>query len=222
MNIKKFGTCVAALLLTSVFSVNINAANFEFDFFGECDDCAFFGNPVDADFDPFDDGLTESVSGSLILTGLSVDSNGLIEYGGNGTATFSYKGSSLINPFTISDPFLFTHGLMESGEVQSGSVFTFSSSQNVTDPGNPLSFDFPSFCTGLGQQVLGFGCSGIGLVSFDLDSAGNWSIFGEEAFDIGGSGQLVLSTVPVPAAVWLFGTALIGLVGFGKRKAAKT
>ena len=28
-----------------------------------------------------------------------------------------------------------------------------------------------------------------------------------------------LSAVPVPAAVWLFGTALIGLVGFGKRKA---
>ena len=27
-----------------------------------------------------------------------------------------------------------------------------------------------------------------------------------------------LSAVPVPAAVWLFGTALIGLVGFGKRK----
>ncbi len=28
------------------------------------------------------------------------------------------------------------------------------------------------------------------------------------------------SAVPVPAAVWLFGTALIGLVGFGKRKKA--
>jgi hypothetical protein len=28
------------------------------------------------------------------------------------------------------------------------------------------------------------------------------------------------SAVPVPAAVWLFGTALIGLVGFGKRRKA--
>ena len=26
------------------------------------------------------------------------------------------------------------------------------------------------------------------------------------------------SAVPVPAAVWLFGTALIGLIGFGKRR----
>ena len=29
-----------------------------------------------------------------------------------------------------------------------------------------------------------------------------------------------LSPVPVPAAVWLFGTALIGLIGFGKRRKA--
>lgn len=31
-----------------------------------------------------------------------------------------------------------------------------------------------------------------------------------------------LPAVPVPAAVWLFGTALIGLIGFGKRKARIT
>jgi hypothetical protein len=30
------------------------------------------------------------------------------------------------------------------------------------------------------------------------------------------------SPVPVPAAVWLFGTALIGLIGFGKRKSRIT
>jgi hypothetical protein len=30
--------------------------------------------------------------------------------------------------------------------------------------------------------------------------------------------ELVLSPVPVPAAVWLFGTALMGFAGFGKRR----
>jgi hypothetical protein len=30
--------------------------------------------------------------------------------------------------------------------------------------------------------------------------------------------ELTISPVPVPAAVWLFGTALIGLIGFGKRR----
>ena len=32
--------------------------------------------------------------------------------------------------------------------------------------------------------------------------------------------ELALAPVPIPAAVWLFGTALIGLVGFSKRKVA--
>ena len=32
--------------------------------------------------------------------------------------------------------------------------------------------------------------------------------------------ELQLNPVPVPAAVWLFGTALIGLVGFSKRRKA--
>jgi len=29
-----------------------------------------------------------------------------------------------------------------------------------------------------------------------------------------------VSPVPVPAAVWLFGTALIGMIGFGRRRKA--
>jgi hypothetical protein len=210
------------LLLAGLFSLNAGAAVLQFDFFGECDDCAFAGSPLDADFDPLNDGLTESVSGSLILEDLRVNSDGSIVFEGSGRVTFNYNGSSLINPFSFNDPFLFTNGLLESGAVQAGSVFTLSSSQNVTDPSNPLSFEFPNFCTDLGQQVLGFDCGGVGLVSFELDSLGNWSIFGEGAFDVGGGGRLVAqSAVPVPAAFWLFGTALLGLLGFGKRKAAQ-
>lgn len=42
-------------------------------------------------------------------------------------------------------------------------------------------------------------------------------------FDIGSGNSLTVtqvSTVPVPAAVWLFGSGLIGLVGFARRRAA--
>jgi len=35
----------------------------------------------------------------------------------------------------------------------------------------------------------------------------------------GGTVTVAPSVIPVPAAIWLFGTALIGLAGFGKRKA---
>lgn len=53
-----------------------------------------------------------------------------------------------------------------------------------------------------------------------LDEGLSWDI--EYFRDGAGSDyvRLVVSAVPVPAAVWLFGTALIGLVGFRKRKKA--
>jgi hypothetical protein len=36
-----------------------------------------------------------------------------------------------------------------------------------------------------------------------------------------GNGEAALSSVPVPAAIWLFGTGLVGLIGIGKRKKCK-
>ena len=51
----------------------------------------------------------------------------------------------------------------------------------------------------------------------ELDSASVLLIANDESTSHDFEGALV-SAVPVPAAVWLFGTALIGLVGFSKRK----
>jgi len=39
-----------------------------------------------------------------------------------------------------------------------------------------------------------------------------------QGFDSGGSESFVNNPVPVPAAVWLFGSGLIGLVGVARRK----
>lgn len=39
------------------------------------------------------------------------------------------------------------------------------------------------------------------------------------AFNLSGN-TITVSQVPVPAAVWLFGSAIVGMVGFGRRKAA--
>ena len=57
---------------------------------------------------------------------------------------------------------------------------------------------------------------GIRLINnndIDLSGLNRWSA--EVDFD---DVQLSVNPVPVPAAIWLFGTALIGLVGFGKRR----
>ena len=39
-------------------------------------------------------------------------------------------------------------------------------------------------------------------------------------FDGGGSESFVNNPVPVPAAIWLFGSGLLGLVGIARRKNA--
>ncbi len=65
--------------------------------------------------------------------------------------------------------------------------------------------------------------SGTGLVSC-VDSAlcgsfsttaMNWTLSAQK---LGSSYSMVVTTVPVPAAVWLFGTGLIGLAGVARKK----
>lgn len=218
---KNFALGAAALVFVSAFAVNANAASYVFNFTGECDDCAFNGNPSDAGFDPLEDGLTESVTATLMLPDVSISSDGLLQYlGGSNSPSFTYHGSSLINPFTISEPSGFSLALLPSGQVQPGNVFTFGSSQNYTNSSNPLDFSFPNFCTSVGVAVLGSeNCNDLGLVSFSLASDGSWSIFGEEAFDVGGAGQFSsVGAVPLPAAAWLFGSGMLGLMGLVRRR----
>jgi len=47
-----------------------------------------------------------------------------------------------------------------------------------------------------------------------------WEYFGEEIRTPLGSGSYTISTsvVPVPAAVWLFGTGFIGFIGFSTNR----
>ena len=76
--------------------------------------------------------------------------------------------------------------------------------------------DFDPFDTGTDENLDSF-------LEYTMLEPGLWVIEvsdGGSAISKFDSYQLnvSLSAVPVPAAVWLFGTALVGLVGFGKRK----
>ncbi|MEM9103787.1 MAG: VPLPA-CTERM sorting domain-containing protein [Pseudomonadota bacterium] len=62
--------------------------------------------------------------------------------------------------------------------------------------------------TELVELVFGVPDQDFGLPDLDF-----WALDGPKAH-----GSVVLTTVPVPAAVWLFGTALVGLTGIAKRK----
>jgi hypothetical protein len=55
------------------------------------------------------------------------------------------------------------------------------------------------------------------LATIDPETGVATSI-GSGSLSTGFAGLAFTSAVPVPAAIWLFGTALVGLIGFGKRK----
>jgi hypothetical protein len=59
-----------------------------------------------------------------------------------------------------------------------------------------------------------------GFTSDSLLSTLTITPFGDSSVGIDDVTYGGVSPVSVPAAVWLFGTALIGLVGFGKRRKA--
>ena len=83
--------------------------------------------------------------------------------------------------------------------VQLG-LFTSNITGNDFNPLNPPLFNYQWLCV----DPLS-GCTN--------DSTGSYTLTGEGV-------PYPTSVVPVPAAVWLFGTALIGLVGFNKRRKA--
>jgi hypothetical protein len=74
-------------------------------------------------------------------------------------------------------------------------------------------------------SMTGTGVAGSGLAEIDLKNlaAGYYSIFvgGANAALAGSPINVSVSSVPVPGAVWLFGSALMGLVGAQHKKMAK-
>jgi hypothetical protein len=74
----------------------------------------------------------------------------------------------------------------------------------------------PTLCPDgwLAQTVLGGGLNDVSTIG-GTGFQGNVITWGPGAWV-----NSTLNPVPVPAAVWLFGTALIGLVGFSKRRKA--
>ncbi len=71
-----------------------------------------------------------------------------------------------------------------------------------------------SLCTG--DFINGKELTGYQLTSSGFNDFGEY-VFGARFAD-GSSSILYASAVPVPAAVWLFGSGLIGLVGFAKKR----
>lgn len=79
------------------------------------------------------------------------------------------------------------------------------------------------------EIMFGTTLSGVGeFFTLSIAAAGIYSIAFSQVLDLAGDGvifdnlvynETFISSVPVPAAAWLFGSALFGFLGFSRRKA---
>lgn len=129
---------------------------------------------------------------------------------------------------------------MDAGNTSSGQI-GLSGAWRINGPGGVLTpYDFSltksagtwnirTFDTTFGYQpfltlanvVESVNGNGDLLLSGDLKWTGLWASLAQANTNVVvGTFNLAPSSVPVPAAVWLFGSAIAGLVGVGRRKAA--
>jgi hypothetical protein len=96
--------------------------------------------------------------------------------------------------------------------------------------GQLLNTSFNSFFGAAGNfdiMDISFTAVGVGLSNLALSESGLWvfadefgGYYGDQVTFDPASVNVVLTTVPVPAAVWLFGSGLIGLIGVAKRRSS--
>lgn len=150
------------------------------------------------------------------------------------TGGFTYSGGSDLSDATILD---LTSATGTSGTGDIGSMVTFGTSGTVIN--SPFTFKpstaVPNLLTIGGWQIdIGtiaitdqttsiLTLSGTGAISgngLDLTPT-QWTLSADfDEVEMIGSYSMTITAVPVPAAVWLFGSGLIGLIGIARRKSA--
>ncbi len=190
---------LSAIILMTAFGVTANAAPVTFSFSGE----VFEVSVEDGAVDP---GVTVGDPASYSL---------LIDFDRLGTQT-TWDGAQYVtveldvitygvDTFYAEylDGFLIEDGLIAAGEP------------------NPTIFNYGfSF---IAPPMMLVGSQNHGLTLFTLDGI-NW-LAEEQAFDANGTPDLILiksggtfAPVPIPAAAWLFGSAIVGMVSIARRR----
>ncbi len=158
----------------------------------------------------------------------------------NPYGTAPYSGDNASNGTVWNYGFALDNRYMNEGAAGTGTLYSLNSGNNLTD--TLLSNDFISCTTNCiyrDGQAVAVNTGSAGVSAFN---SGTWSIDTSTntvnfQLDLAGTGLLgsnigvrwgmtcandaiegSVSTVPVPAAAWLFGSGLLGLVGVARRR----
>ena len=160
--------------------------------------------------------------GTVYANNVTVNTNGLL--GGDGTinANVTVNGGT-VSPgdpvtMTINGDLIFTDGILDIQLAGANDFDKIIVSGNADLTGGTIQFDFLNGFLPTADDSFDF----LSASNLNIGSAVNFSFLGLPAgtqFSIDNSlGSLTLtpSTVPVPAAVWLFGSGLLGLIGVAR------
>ena len=157
----------------------------------------------------YQDGYTDGafVSGTFELEDYDLDGQLSSFEGELIDFSMAFSGNSLVNAFSIShietNNNEVVYNLYDLGDFLGDDTYTYYSSdeQIAATTGAGLLY-------GAGAALGGLCLSGLECGIVNNDGAGDYTYE-----------MVVVSSVPVPAAVWLFGSGLVGLIGVARRKA---
>ena len=90
------------------------------------------------------------------------------------------------------------------------------------DPvGDPPQFDGLHFQDTTGTGILSLSASGIDPSRITFDQNNIWMNFQGLTFGNGAIASVAITPTPIPGAVWLLGSGLLGLVGIGRKRLQK-
>ena len=189
----KFITSISMLLAVGLFPAVVQANTIDFE-------VSFQGNIDSVDCTPSCRGL---FGGDAINGGGSWDSSSASVYDKKAIGASSSPGAELALLNSIL-------GLTGTSDAIEGS---FSSGSEFGEASSFVGMEYEYWAIKKGQDIAFFKNDGSQPVDF------SWS--GDDWSHTTGFGAKV-SVVPLPAAAWLFGSAMLGMAGIGFRRKSKT
>ena len=161
-------------------------------------------------------GSTMAFSSGIVITGIATGTGA-----GSGTGTFDDAGTLTISSDTFTNiPAFAATATVTSSTTYNGTITGTTFTSDGTTAADTIACTGAALICGQLGTLPTTGVAGTSTVfAVDINTGGGWT-------DVTVNGPVNLNTtstlspVPVPAAAWLFGSALLGLAGVSRKRKA--